>query len=409
VRRERNPTRARKVELLQKMQQLAAGRRSQPDACRSPARAPACPTRPPELGQGHRRTVFADFHPHLHAPGDRRRLRSLGHAPCPAQGLFPADGKGTTPALRKYTTLRLVHGSSREGRNRSCLLYERTGLSKNKKAVIERARRQEPQESIADMLRDPYVLEFTGLAERPEFSEDELETALLDHVQRFLWSWVGDASHAFSGAAEDEEGGVVEDSGAVGEGGPDLVGDVEDARHAVLAGQPAGGQALEELHFQRAQHHPLRFQRHPHPGHVVTRLAAGGHHLGGDQLAERRMSLELTDAARDLLAESGWEPAYGARPLKRAIQRMVFDPLARRILGGDFGEGDTVLVDYPSGAESLTFTKAPPAAKEAGSAAPVTGEPAADAPGAKESADTPGPKHAHRRKKNEVIEPEVVE
>lgn len=66
------------------------------------------------------------------------------------------------------------------------LLYERTGLSANKKAVVERARKQEPQSSIADVLRDPYILEFTGLAERPEYSEDDLETALLDHVQRFL-------------------------------------------------------------------------------------------------------------------------------------------------------------------------------------------------------------------------------
>ena len=66
------------------------------------------------------------------------------------------------------------------------LLYERTGLSTNKKAVIERARKQEPQESIADVLRDPYILEFTGLVDRPEYSEKEMESALLDHVQRFL-------------------------------------------------------------------------------------------------------------------------------------------------------------------------------------------------------------------------------
>jgi predicted nuclease of restriction endonuclease-like (RecB) superfamily len=66
------------------------------------------------------------------------------------------------------------------------LLYERTGLSTNKKAVIERARKQEPRESIADLLRDPYVLEFTGLAELPSYSEDELESALLDHLQKFL-------------------------------------------------------------------------------------------------------------------------------------------------------------------------------------------------------------------------------
>jgi predicted nuclease of restriction endonuclease-like (RecB) superfamily len=66
------------------------------------------------------------------------------------------------------------------------LLYERTGLSKDKKAVVERARKQEPQESIADMLRDPYILEFTGLAELSHYSEDELETALLDHLQKFV-------------------------------------------------------------------------------------------------------------------------------------------------------------------------------------------------------------------------------
>lgn len=66
------------------------------------------------------------------------------------------------------------------------LLYERTGLSTNKKGVIERARRQEPQETIADLIRDPYVLEFTGLAQRPEYIESDLETALLNHLQTFL-------------------------------------------------------------------------------------------------------------------------------------------------------------------------------------------------------------------------------
>lgn len=66
------------------------------------------------------------------------------------------------------------------------LLYERTGLSKNKKAAIERARRQEPTETITDLLRDPYILEFTGLADLPAYSESDLESALLDHLQRFL-------------------------------------------------------------------------------------------------------------------------------------------------------------------------------------------------------------------------------
>ncbi len=66
------------------------------------------------------------------------------------------------------------------------LLFERTGLSKNKAAVIKRARAQEPQETIADLIRDPYVLEFTGLGELPHYTENDLETALLDHLQKFL-------------------------------------------------------------------------------------------------------------------------------------------------------------------------------------------------------------------------------
>ncbi|MSU48127.1 MAG: DUF1016 family protein [Opitutus sp.] len=66
------------------------------------------------------------------------------------------------------------------------LLYERTGLSTNKRAVIDRARKQEPKETITDLIRDPYVLEFTGLAERPEYLETDLECALLNHLQSFL-------------------------------------------------------------------------------------------------------------------------------------------------------------------------------------------------------------------------------
>jgi predicted nuclease of restriction endonuclease-like (RecB) superfamily len=68
------------------------------------------------------------------------------------------------------------------------LLYERTGLSTDKAAVIERARQQaaEATNSIADLIRDPYVLEFTGLAEQPRYRESDLETALLDHLQAFL-------------------------------------------------------------------------------------------------------------------------------------------------------------------------------------------------------------------------------
>lgn len=62
-------------------------------------------------------------------------------------------------------------------------------------------------------------------------------------------------------------------------------------------------------------------------------------------LRERRIELEVTDAAEELLAQAGWDPTYGARPLKRAIQRDLQDPLALHILNGDFHDGDTVRVD----------------------------------------------------------------
>ncbi len=68
-----------------------------------------------------------------------------------------------------------------------------------------------------------------------------------------------------------------------------------------------------------------------------------------ERLAERRIRLELTDAAKETLAEAGWDPAYGARPLKRAIQRLVENPLALRLLEGDFADGDTIHVDAEEG------------------------------------------------------------
>src|SRR5581483_11221511 len=73
------------------------------------------------------------------------------------------------------------------------------------------------------------------------------------------------------------------------------------------------------------------------------------------RLADRRITLEITDAAKEALADAGWDPAYGARPLKRAIQRSVENPLALRLLEGDFGDGDTIRVDAQNG--DLVFTK----------------------------------------------------
>jgi ATP-dependent Clp protease ATP-binding subunit ClpB len=61
-------------------------------------------------------------------------------------------------------------------------------------------------------------------------------------------------------------------------------------------------------------------------------------------LADRKLTLELTPEAKRLLAEEGYDPVFGARPLKRAIQRMVQNPLAMAVLEGKFGEGDHILV-----------------------------------------------------------------
>ena len=82
--------------------------------------------------------------------------------------------------------------------------------------------------------------------------------------------------------------------------------------------------------------------------------------IGGltKRLEERKIHVTLTDGAKDQLVRDGYDPAYGARPLKRSIQRGVLDPLAMRVLEGDFLEGDTIVVD--AGTAGLTFTKQEP-------------------------------------------------
>lgn len=74
------------------------------------------------------------------------------------------------------------------------------------------------------------------------------------------------------------------------------------------------------------------------------------------RLAERGIELELTDAAKEAVAEAGWDPSYGARPLKRALQRMIENPLAMRLLEGEFADGDRVRVDAQNG--ELVFERA---------------------------------------------------
>jgi ATP-dependent Clp protease ATP-binding subunit ClpA len=77
-----------------------------------------------------------------------------------------------------------------------------------------------------------------------------------------------------------------------------------------------------------------------------------------DRLAARGMTLVLTDAAKDKLARDGYDPSFGARPLKRLIQQEIENPLARAILEGRFGSGDAIAVDAGRpGAMGFTFEK----------------------------------------------------
>ncbi|HLT78156.1 MAG TPA: type VI secretion system ATPase TssH, partial [Ferrovibrio sp.] len=75
------------------------------------------------------------------------------------------------------------------------------------------------------------------------------------------------------------------------------------------------------------------------------------------RLAERDMKLEISEAALDRLGEAGFDPVYGARPLRRAIQQQLENPLAQRILQGEFGPGDVIRLDV-NGEEGLSFARA---------------------------------------------------
>jgi ATP-dependent Clp protease ATP-binding subunit ClpC len=73
-----------------------------------------------------------------------------------------------------------------------------------------------------------------------------------------------------------------------------------------------------------------------------------------ERLAERKLNLELTEATKSWLVKQGYDPVYGARPLRRAVERYIENPLSAKILQGEFSDGDTVLVDV--GEDGLTFT-----------------------------------------------------
>ncbi len=94
---------------------------------------------------------------------------------------------------------------------------------------------------------------------------------------------------------------------------------------------------------------------HPLVSEQIRRIATIQLATLSERLHDRDMSLELTTAALDSLGEAGFDPVYGARPLKRAIQQQLENPLAQQILAGQFGQGDTIVVDLVD--DKLTFNK----------------------------------------------------
>jgi ATP-dependent Clp protease ATP-binding subunit ClpB len=94
---------------------------------------------------------------------------------------------------------------------------------------------------------------------------------------------------------------------------------------------------------------------HPLGAEQIQRIAAIQTRYLGTRLADRGIKLDISEAALQLLGNIGFDPVYGARPLKRAIQAQLENPLANRILSGEFGSGDTVVVDTDG--VVLTFSK----------------------------------------------------
>jgi ATP-dependent Clp protease ATP-binding subunit ClpB len=78
----------------------------------------------------------------------------------------------------------------------------------------------------------------------------------------------------------------------------------------------------------------------------------------GRRLAKRRLTLDVTEAAREWLAMNGFDPVFGARPLRRLVQSSIGDSLAKALLAGDITDGDTVVVDLNDAKDGLSVSRA---------------------------------------------------
>jgi len=99
---------------------------------------------------------------------------------------------------------------------------------------------------------------------------------------------------------------------------------------------------------------------HPLAREQIRRIAEIQLSFLRSRLQERDMGLEISTEALDRIGEAGFDPVYGARPLKRTIQHQIEDPLAQKILSGEFGPGDIIKIDISG--EDLSFAKSTQAA-----------------------------------------------
>jgi ATP-dependent Clp protease ATP-binding subunit ClpB len=76
-----------------------------------------------------------------------------------------------------------------------------------------------------------------------------------------------------------------------------------------------------------------------------------------DRLAERKLTISVNDSVKELIASKGFDPVFGARPVKRTIQRLVEDPLSIKILNGEFSEGDTIKADVSVSDGTIVFSR----------------------------------------------------
>jgi len=89
---------------------------------------------------------------------------------------------------------------------------------------------------------------------------------------------------------------------------------------------------------------------HPLAREHVRQIATIQFEVLGRRLEDQEIGIELSSEAVDALVEEGYDPVYGARPLKRVIQKRIENPLASRLLAGEFGTGDVIRVGYADGA-----------------------------------------------------------